>query len=131
MRKKFLITDVSICKPRTAHGYMDIYTWTLPEICIHMQTFTYPEAYLRSENECKILYQVCNEIKMKKDTETHTLFLVESLIILAKATEKFLIYRLIPGHTCRIKAVNFLESECLFVLFVHQWILIHNFDFLL
>lgn len=65
---------LKMCHYEKTEQLMDICACTLPESCIHMQISTYPETHLRSENECKTLYQVYNAIKIKKDAETHTLF---------------------------------------------------------
>lgn len=47
------------------------------------------------------------------------------------AMESFLLNRFTLGHACRTKAVNLWGLKCGFVLFIHQEILIHKFDFLL
>lgn len=42
------------------------------------------------------------------------------------AMESFLVNRFTPGHACRIKAITLWGSKCVFVLFIHQEILIHR-----
>lgn len=96
---------------RDMHSYADIYiSRSTPEIRKWMQTYLSGLQCNKNEERCR---------------NTHTLFTGVTNNT-SQSQGKFLIFRFTPGHTCRIKVVNFQVSEYLVVLFMHQWILIHK-----